>query len=139
MRELELAEDLSASDFALAGGTSLALLTARPREGHTLQELEDALLSELADMAASGPTQLEVDRINALTEREWLSELAPCDSRADHFNENAVLAGDATLANRHLARITELSTDQIRSAAANWLAPEQRTALHYLREGSPAQ
>ncbi len=139
VRQLELAEDLVASDLALAGGTSLALLTARPREGHSLEELEDALLTELAEMAEAGPTQAEVDRINALTEREWLSELAPCDSRADHFNEAAVLTGDATLANRRLARITELDIDQLREATASWLAPEQRTALYYLREGNIVQ
>ncbi|GAA1394691.1 pitrilysin family protein [Luteococcus peritonei] len=132
VRETETAEGVGGSQFDLAQGTGLALVSARGREDHGLDELEEQVLAELERLAADGPTEAELDRANAAYEREWLGELAQVDNRADQLGAFATLQGDPGLVNEHLGRIRAVTAEQVARATRTWLAPEQRSVLHYL-------
>ncbi|MEL4357598.1 MULTISPECIES: M16 family metallopeptidase [unclassified Luteococcus] len=132
VRQTSTAEGVGGSQFDLAQGTSLALVSARARDGHSLEELEAQIVAELTRLVEGGVTDEEVDRANASYEREWLGELAQIDSRADQLGAFATLQGDPSLLNEHLARMRAVTPDDIRRAARSWLQPENRSVLYYL-------
>ena len=134
VRETEAAEAVGASQFGLARGTSLSMLVARPRQGHALDELEAAVVDEVERLADQGPTQAELDRVQAGTEREWFAELATVDTRADDLNECATLLDDPDLVNRRLRRMRAVTPEAVARAAAVWLAPDARAVLDYVAE-----
>ncbi|WP_394275378.1 M16 family metallopeptidase [Luteococcus sp.] len=137
VREAEVAEGAGASQLDLAQGSSLALVSARPRDGHSLDELEELVVAEVQRLLDEPVTAEELDRANASFEREWLGELAEVDSRADALGSFATLYGDPGRLNTHLAELVALTPQQVQQAARRWLAPEQRSSLHYLP--SPSQ
>lgn len=132
VRETGTAEGAGASQLALVQGNSLGLVSARARDGHTLEELEEQALAEVERLAAEGPTEQELDRSNASYEREWLTELSQVDSRADQFGAFTTLQDDPDLVNRHLAEVTAITVDDVARAARTWLVPGQHSVLHYL-------
>ena len=134
VRESESAEAVAVMDFGLVRGTSLGAIVARPREGHPLDELEVAIVDEVERLATLGPTQAEVDRVQAGIERDWFTQLASVDDRADQLNEYATLLDDPDLINRRLSRIHAVTPAAVAQAAAAWLAPDARAVLDYVAE-----
>src|SRR5207249_3779682 len=65
-----IATDVSAAQNSreIAG---YAQITATAAPGHTLGELEDAILDEIARLAAGGPTEAEIDRGRVQTESQF--------------------------------------------------------------------
>lgn len=131
VRDLELAEGIGADDFGLARGTSLGLISVRPREGADLSRITDEIISTLDDIATSGPRPEELARAKAGFEREWLATLAPVDERADQLGYYATLFDDPHRINTELTRIEQLDVDDIAAAAKRWLNPQARATLRY--------
>lgn len=90
-------------------------------------------------LAANGPTEAELARAKAQYVREWLSELASFDSRADLIGAYATLHGDPERINHRLAEVAALTTDQVAQACGRYLQPEQRAQLDYQQEDVDAQ
>jgi predicted Zn-dependent peptidase len=121
-------------DFGLARGTSLATLVARPRDDHSLDELEAALIDEVSRLGRHGPTPAELDRAKAGSERVWGAQLSTLDGRADQINEFATLLDDPGRVNHELERLQAVTPEAVARAAATWLAPDARAVLDYLAE-----
>ncbi|WP_203567008.1 M16 family metallopeptidase [Aestuariimicrobium ganziense] len=130
----ELAEGVSAHTMGLETGTNLALVSARARQDGPSDELERVLREALAEFAATGPTEAELDRAHAQLEREWLSELATVDSRADAINHFSVALGDPQRLNTHLDELLAITPERIAQALSQWLDPEHCSVLRYRRE-----
>ncbi|HSN43090.1 MAG TPA: pitrilysin family protein [Propionibacteriaceae bacterium] len=131
VRDQELSEGIGTAEFDLARGTSLALVSARAREGVDIARLEHAVVTEVERLGAEGPTTAELDRIHAGYERDWLLELASLDSRADQINSYAVLHGHAQGVNTHLAEYLSVSPEDVAKAARDWLTPSACAVLDY--------
>lgn len=134
VRDTETSEGAGASQFDLAQGNGLALLSARARDGHQLDELEGQLVEALQELAQHGPTEAELDRANAAFERDWLGELAQVDERADQLSAFATLQHHPGLLNQHLARVRAVTAEDVARVTRQWLDPEQRSSLHYLAD-----
>ncbi|MCL2316044.1 MAG: insulinase family protein [Actinomycetia bacterium] len=134
VRDKEAAEAVGVNDFGLARGTSLSCLVARPRAGHDLDELEEAMLDAVRDLGRDGPSAQELDRAQAAAEREWFSQLATIDTRADQLNEDLTLLGDPGRINRRIASLHAVTAEDVAHAAATWLDPSGRAVLDYETE-----
>jgi len=132
VRQASAAEAVGPLDLGLVRGTSLSVLSARPRGRHALEELEDAIVDEVVRLGADGPTPAELDRAQAGAEREWCQDLAATDTRADQINEFATLLDDPDRVNRHLDDLRRVTPDAVARAAATWLAPASRAVLDYV-------
>ncbi len=126
-----IAEGASASATGMIGGTSIGFASARALPGVSAEQLEITLLDELARFRDQGPTAEEVDRAKAQYEREWLSELARFDSRADLFSAYATLHADPEAVNRRLDEVRSVSVEQVTEAARTYLEPDTRAVLTY--------
>jgi predicted Zn-dependent peptidase len=136
VRELELAASAGAQALGLIGGNSLGLAHVRALPGQDAAEATEASLTEIAKLADDGPTPAELERVKAQYAREWLTELARFDSRADAISAYATLHSDPERINRRLAEVEAVDAAQVQLAAATYLAPDARAQLDYT-DGTP--
>lgn len=138
VRNRQVAAGVGASAMPLIGGTSFGLAQVRALPGSDGSASVEAALEEIARLADEGPTEAEVARAKAQYAREWLTELARFDSRADLIGAYATLHGDPERINRRLAEVEDLTVDQVAEACSAFLEPGQRAQLDYRQETSDA-
>ncbi len=139
VRNLGVAAGAGASALPLIGGNSLGLAQIRALPGADAGAATEAALAEVVRLAAQGPTLVELDRAKAQYAREWLSELAGFDSRADLIGAYATLHADPERINHRLAEVEAVTLDQVAEACAAHLQPGQRAQLDYHQEEADAQ
>lgn len=131
VRDRQIAESAQASMIGLVGGNSLGLVAARARSGVGIDELEAALVDEVARLAAVPPTGAELDRAKAQYERQWMHELARIDSRADQISQGACLFDDPGLINTRFTEVDAVGRDEVVQALEHWFSPEHRATVRY--------
>ncbi|MFT4107998.1 M16 family metallopeptidase [Propionicimonas sp.] len=139
VRNRQVAAGVGASAMPLIGGTSFGVAQVRALPGADGTEAAEAALAEVARLADTGPTEAELARAKAQYTREWLTELARFDSRADLLGAYATLHGDPDRVNQRLAEVDAISIDQVVDATSAFLEPGQRAQLDYRQEASDAE
>ena len=115
----------------LAGAPSLGWLDVKAAGGAEIPQIEAAVDEELARLGAEAPGAGEMERAQALVEREWLDRLGTVAGRADELCRYAVLFGDPQLAFTAVNRILDVTAEEVRAVAAARLRPDNRAALVY--------
>ncbi|MGF1427465.1 M16 family metallopeptidase [Kitasatospora sp. LaBMicrA B282] len=115
----------------LSGAPSLGWLDVKTSGDATIQQIETAVDEELARFATEGPTTQELERAQAQIEREWLDRLTTVAGRADELCRYAVLFGDPKLVNSALARVLDVTAEEVQAVAAARLRPDNRAVLVY--------
>ncbi|MSO30613.1 MAG: insulinase family protein [Acidobacteria bacterium] len=137
--ERRLASEVMAFENSreLAGFWQL-VATAAP--GHTLQELDDAIGTELSRLFDEGPTVEEIERGRAQTEAQFvyrLQTLGGFGGKADQLNAYSVFRNDPGFFERDLARYERLSGDQLHRSAIKYLSSNHRLTLSVVPKGKP--
>lgn len=127
----ELAESSAAFVMPLVRGTSLAVAYARCRDGVDPTALEAALVSAWDAFTADGPTDPEHQRAQVQFSREWLSDLADVQQRADTIGQLTTQRNDPDFINRRLALVSALTADDVAKAGRRWLPSSSRAVLVY--------
>jgi predicted Zn-dependent peptidase len=138
VRNQQVAAGVGASAMPLIGGASFGLVQVRALPGADGSASVEAALVEITRLADEGPTEAEVARAKAQYAREWLTELARFDSRADLISAYATLHRDPERINRRLTEVESLTVDQVAEACRAFLRPGQRAQLDYRQEASDA-
>ncbi|MDG9703460.1 pitrilysin family protein [Streptomyces sp. DH37] len=115
----------------LAGAPSMGWLDVKASGDAETADIEAAVDEELARFAEEGPTPAEMERAQALLEREWLDRLATVGGRADELCRYAVLFGDPQLALTAVERVLRVTAEEVRAVAAARLRPDNRAVLVY--------
>ena len=113
-------------------GPALFTIEATPREGVATEEAVLAMDSELARLAADGPTEEELRRA---CRRELARHHATTDSRLGRLTTLGVMAAvhrQPELVDQLPERFAEVTPAQVAEAAGRWLRPERSTVLHWL-------
>jgi len=126
-----IATDVSAAQNSreMAG---FAQITASAAPGHTLAELEQAILEEVARLSADGPTDAEMERGRAQAESQFVFRLQTVGGfggKSDQLNAYNVFLGDPDFFNRDLQRYQSVTPTSLRQAAARYLDPASRVTL----------
>ena len=135
-----LATDVSASQNSreMAG---YAQITATASPGHTLGELEQAILEEIARLAAEGPTDEEIERGRVQTETQFMYRLQTVGGfggKSDQLNAYNVFLHDPAFFDRDLARYQVVTHESLQQAAARYLDPARRVTLSIVPQGRTA-
>ena len=115
----------------LSGASSLGWLDVKASAGAEIPQIEAAIDEELARLRAEAPGAGEMERAQALVEREWLDRLGTVAGRADELCRYAVLFGDPQLAFTSVNRILDVTAEEVRAVAAARLRPDNRAVLVY--------
>jgi predicted Zn-dependent peptidase len=122
------------ADFGLlrlVGAPSLGWLDVKAASGAGIGQIEAAVGEELARLGAEAPAAEEMERAQALMEREWLDRMGTVAGRADELCRYALLFGDPQLAFTAVDRILDITPEEVRAVAAARLRPDNRGVLVY--------
>ena len=114
----------------------LVAVTAAP--GRSLAELMAGIDAEIGKLAEEGPSDSEVARVMAQAESQFVYRLQTVGGfggKSDQLNAYNVLCGDPAFFKTDLARYRSCSADQMRAAAARFLAPDRRIVLSVVPRG----
>jgi zinc protease len=126
-----LATDVSASQNSreMAG---YAQVTATAAPGHTLGELERAILEEIARLASAGPTEAEIERGRVQAESQFVFRLQTVGGfggKSDQLNAYNVFMGDPAYFDRDLERYQVVTAESLRRSVVQYLDPGRRVTL----------
>jgi zinc protease len=131
VREEALAETAGAAAMPLIGGNSFGYAVARALDGVASELIETVIDDEIGRLLADGPTDAEIARAKVQFEREWLTELASFDGRADLFGAYATLHGDPTKVATRIADVASVTTEEVAAAARLFLGADAGATLTY--------
>jgi zinc protease len=135
-----LATDVSASQNSreMAGYTQI---TATAAPGHTLGEIERAILDEIARLAADGPTDEEMDRGRVQAEAQFVFRLQTVGGfggKSDQLNAYNVFLHDPAYFDRDLERYQIVTNESLRHVVNGYMDPARRVTLSIVPHGRPA-
>ena len=109
--------------------------------GHTLHELETAILEEIDRVASEGPTDIEIDRGRVQAESQFMFRLQTVGGfggKSDQLNAYNVFIGDPDYFDRDLERYQTVTRASLRDATARYLDPARRVTLSIVPQGRAA-
>jgi len=132
-----IATDVSAAQNSreIAGYTQI---TATAAPGHTLDELEHAILEEMARLVAESPTDDEMERGRVQAESQFVFRLQTVGGfggKSDQLNAYNMFLGDPAYFDRDLARYQDVTHVSLQQAIARYLAPSRRVTLSIVPHG----
>jgi zinc protease len=110
----------------------LLLVRAFAQKGARLEHIESIIRSELDAVAEGAVSEEELEKVKNKQETFFVNELSSLQTRADLLNAFHTLSGEAEAVNREISRIRAATREDLVSAAARYLAPENATTLYYL-------
>lgn len=134
VNELQIAQNVSASQYSLAQG-SVFFITATAVPGVKLDQIESVVRAELAKFAAEGPTPREVQRALNQYESGFLSQLESIDQRADLLNSYYYHTRNPDWLNEDLNRYRGIAPTDLQRFAGVLLTPEQSYTLSIVPTG----
>jgi predicted Zn-dependent peptidase len=123
VRKEEIALSAGFGINALIAGTSLGLGSVRALPGRDLDDVVALVSDVLEQLAADGPTAIELEVARAQAEREYLDDMGTAAGRADAISASALLFDDPTALNERLPVLRSITADEVREAAERWLLP----------------
>jgi zinc protease len=135
--ELRAATDVSASQNSReAGGFMQVAATAAP--GHTLAELERVIVQEIEALAATGPSDDEIERGRVQAEAQFIYRLQTVGGfggKSDQLNAYNVFLNDPGYFEHDLARYQAVTAESLRAATKQYLTQGNRVALSIVPKG----
>ena len=130
----QLAQDVTAyqSGRELAGTFGITV-TLRP--SRSIGELRDFLETEIAQIAAAGVTEQELERVLTMKTASFLfalEHIGGFGGVADRLNAYHVFRGDPSLITTDLKRFQRVTVDAVRAAAVDYLDGKPRATLSVL-------
>src|SRR5262249_41207503 len=119
-----IAADVSASQNSreIAGYMQIV---ATASAGHTLVEIETAIVEEVSRLAAEGPTDSEIDRTRVQAESQFIFRLQTVGGfggKSDQLNAYNVFVGAPDYFEQDLGRYLRATSASVRDATARYLA-----------------
>jgi len=114
---------------ALAG---MFMVVATPKPGVKPEQIQKVVEEEIARIARDGPTPEELQRAKNRIESQVIFALEPVGGfggRASHLNSYYWETGDPGHLAKDLERFRALTVEDVRAAAATYLATDRRVAL----------
>ncbi len=134
VRGSEVAKSASAHLLPLTAGASMFLIVADAYPGGSVEELEAAIVREIADLATLETKELE--RAVAMHETAMTRELQEMGSRADLLSMYATLFGDANRLNEDLLRGRAVPLNRVKDYAKTYLSEDNRGVVAYVPQGA---
>ena len=135
--QMEIASDVAAyEDGGRLDGRFVMYSTAKP--GHSLNEIQAVLDEEVQKLAASAPSQRELDRFKNSMEShfiEILESVGGFSGRADQLNYYNYFVGNPDYIAQDFDRYKALTPDDVQRVAKQYLATAHRVVLNVVPTG----
>ena len=132
-----IATDISASQSSREM-SSFVQMSATAAPGHTLLELQDALLQEVAKLADEGPTEVEMERGRVQAETQFVQRLQTVGGfggKSDQLNAYNTYLGRPDYFSEDLGRYARVTHSSLQATVKHYLTDGQRVALSIVPRG----
>ena len=102
-------------------------IVARP--GASLDEIEKLTDAEIARLAATPPSEVDLAQARATIQTQLLQRMEKVTTLADLVNHYNQMAGDPGFAGKDLARYAATTPGAVSAAVARWLPKQQRVVV----------
>ncbi len=132
IRESGIAADVSAGYSSASRLATLFSFSAAPSGDHTLEELQQAIVAEIARLQKEPPTAAELDRIKTQVVADTIYE------RDSMFYQGLIIGTlesvglDWRLNEEYVDKIKGVTPEQVRIVAAKYLTPDRLTVAKLL-------
>ena len=109
-------------------------ITVQAREGHTLSEMERAILEEITRMAKEGPTERELTQAKNSIETAAVRAVETLLGKADRINSYMTYRGRPDLFNEELQNYRNVTVQDVRRVAEAYLS-KPRVVLSIVPKG----
>jgi predicted Zn-dependent peptidase len=134
VEEQQLATSVSIYGAPGSRYPNLFVIAAVPRHPHTAAEVEAAILAELDRLKDEAVSAAELAKARNRLLTDNLRALRSNSGLARMLTTYQILAGDWRYLVSYEARINELTAEDLRTTAAKWFTPENRTVVVLKRE-----
>jgi len=131
VKEKEAAVSVSAY-FEERRGPGHFRITATPRPGKSLEEVETLIAEEIAKLQGEPPAEKEVLKVRSNARRNAVQARESSLRLAYRIGEFATFYNDPGRINTQLDRTMAVTPTAVQSAAKTYLNPNQRTVIHTL-------
>ncbi|MBW3628529.1 MAG: insulinase family protein [Gemmatimonadetes bacterium] len=131
VRERRLAQSVVAYAFPVVTGAAMLVVWATANPGNELDVLERAVWEELESLGRAATAE-EVERAVTGIESRQLIALQQVGERADQLSMFTTFFDEPERINTELDAYRELTPEQVRRFAAEYLRPESAVVLSYL-------
>lgn len=132
--EMQIADDVVAFQRGMRLNGEFRIM-ATARAGHTLGEIYDVIMEELARVQRESPEARELERVINQNEIAFLERLERVATKADMLNEYLFYTGDPEYFEEDLERYRALTPAAVSAAARRWLQPERSIVLSVVPAG----
>ena len=127
INERSAAIEVSAAQYSQLLG-SVFLVTGKPTETTTLEDLEESMQTHIDRLASEGPTDEELQRVQNQLGASFIGDIEALDQRASALNRYHYLAGTPNFVNQDLERYRHITAEVVKATAAT-LSRERRCVL----------
>jgi predicted Zn-dependent peptidase len=110
-------------------GPSLLYIQAIPRPGVKPEDLEKAIYDEIAAVQKDGVTAAELEKARTLARRSQIQARQSSLQTAIRLGNYAVYFNDPSLINTTYEKLSAVTADQVKAAAAKYLIPTERSVV----------
>ena len=132
VREQRLAQDASVFVFPIVGGASIFATWVTARPGVHVESLEAATLAEIDRLAADGPTDADLERVNNLHAAHVAGALERISERADRLSMYTCLFDEPERINEETSRWEAVDAGRVSEALRSFLRADNRVTLTYV-------
>jgi predicted Zn-dependent peptidase len=91
-----------------------------------------AVLNELEDLGATGPSEQELDRVRILRRTEHAADMERTQERADRIGMYASILGAPDRVDEEVARYESVGADEVQDFVSTYLTPDRAVRLTYV-------
>lgn len=130
VRGRQLAAGVGAGYSGLSRGDGLFSIHASPTPGTSLEQLEEALMEEVRDLRDNLAEPEELERVRARVMASQVYEKDSVHGQAMQLGYLSILGLDWRLAEQYGERLAEVSAEDLRRLAREYLVPARSAVLH---------
>lgn len=130
VREKKMAAGIGAGYSGLTRGSGLFSIQATPNPGVTLEDLEQALLDQIALLQQTPPGEKELERVRAQVTASRVYEQDSVFGQAMELGYLDTLGVDWRLADTFVERLEEITPEDVQRVAKEYLVPARSAVAH---------
>ena len=116
-------------------GPSSFIIGVIPKPGKDLSKIRNVIMSEIKDMAETGPTAAEMQKLHNQLLNSQVRSRQSSLARAQAIAQFTLFEGDPKLVNTELDRLMKITPEQIKDAVNKYLNTDNRVLLDIVPAG----
>ncbi|MDX1694478.1 MAG: pitrilysin family protein [Ketobacteraceae bacterium] len=132
IRKQKIAAGASAGYGGFSLGDTLFYLTGTPANGHTLAELETALIEQVTRLQSEPPGKEEMQRVKAQVISDIVFQQDSISSQANQIGRMEAIGRSWKEMDHYVEKLSTITPEQVQAVAIKYLVPARKTVAQLI-------